>query len=121
MHRWLLRLVVVIPVVLGLFGATAIARDSDSPTADVTEDEKFLQDAGIATDGPGLLELIRKGILTSADLERIDLLIKHLGDREFKIREQATMDLKDIGTASLPKLRLALKAKDAEVRRRAAE
>jgi HEAT repeat protein len=119
-HR-IFRLVGMILVVLGVFSATANARAGDSSAGDFTEDERLLQDVGIATDGSGLLELIRKRILTAADIERIDVLIKRLGDREFKNREQATMDLKDIGTASLPKLRLALRAKDAEVRRRAAE
>src|SRR5262245_53937041 len=112
LHAWLR----LLPAVLGVFVATALARGSDSPPADFAEDEKLLQDANIATDGPGLLAFIRQRILTTAEIERIDILIARLGDREFKNRRQATADLKDIGTAALPKLRLALKAKDAEVR-----
>jgi len=121
MHHLFYRLVRFFPVVFGVFVVTAIGRASDSPPADFSEDEKLLKDAKIATDGPGLLEFIRKRILTTAEIERIDVLVKRLGDREFKNRVQAATDLKDIGAVSLPKLRFALKAKDAEVRRRAAE
>jgi hypothetical protein len=121
MHLLLHRLVRFFPVVFGAFVITAIGRASDSPPEDFSEDEKLLNDAKIATDGPRLLEFIRKRILTTAEIEQIDVLVKRLGDREFKNRVQAATDLKNIGTVSLPKLRLALKAKDAEVRRRAAE
>jgi hypothetical protein len=121
MHNLLHRWVSSLPVVLGILVATAMGRASDSPPADFVEDEKLLKDAEIATDGPGLLEFIRKRILTAAEIERIDALVRRLGDMEFRNRVQASRDLKDIGKASLPKLRLALKSKDAEVRRRAAE
>lgn len=121
MHNLLHRLVRLLPVVLGVFFATAFGRAGDNPPADFAEDEKLLQNAGIATDGPGLLEFIRKHILTTAEIERIDTLIKRLGDMEFMNRVQASKDLKSIGKTSLPKLQRALKSKDAEVRRRAAE
>jgi len=115
------RLIRFLPVVLGMFVATAVGRGSDGSDADFAEDERLLKDAKIATDGPGLLEFIRQRILTTAEIKRIDVLVERLADREFRNREQATMDLKAIGTASLPKLRLALKSKDAESRRRAAD
>jgi len=119
MRRWLQRLLGLL--VLGIFVAPATTRADDSSSSDFVEDERLLQDARIATDGPGLLEFFHKRILTTAEIERIDVLVKRLGDNEFKNRVQGTTDLKDIGTAALPKLRLALQSKDAEVRRRAAE
>jgi hypothetical protein len=97
-----------------------MVRGNDGPPADFAEDEILLKDAKIATDGPGLLEFIRKRIRTTAEIERMDVLVRRLGDREFQNRAQATTDLKNIGTAALPKLRHALSSKDAEVRRRAA-
>jgi hypothetical protein len=101
--------------------ATAISRAGDSPPADFAEDEKLLENAKIATDGPGLLDFIRKRIVTVAEIERVDGLIRRLGDMEYGNRAQASKDLKDLGKSSLTKLRLALKSKDAEVRRRAEE
>src|ERR1700730_650153 len=121
MHGLLPRLVRFLPVVAGGFIVTAICRGRDSPPADFAADEKLLQEANIATDGPGLLEFIRMRILMTADIERMDVLVEHLGDRQFKNREQAARDLKAIGTASLSRLRRALKARDAESRRRATQ
>ena len=115
------RLIRFLLVVVGVLVATAAGRGSDGSDADFAEDERLLKDAKIATDGPGLLEFIRQRILTTAEIEHIDFLVERLADREFRNREQATTDLKAIGTASLPKLRLALKSKDAESRRRAAD
>jgi hypothetical protein len=101
--------------------ATTISRGGDSPFADFVEDEKLLENAKIATDGAGLLDFIRKRIVTTVEIERVDGLIRRLGDMEYGNRVQASKDLKDFGKSSLPKLRVALKSKDAEVRRRAEE
>ena len=93
------RVVGFLLVVVGVFVATAPGRGSDSPPADFAEDERLLNDAQIATDGPALLEFIRKRIRSAAEVERIDSLIVRLGNDDFKKREQASTDLKAIGPA----------------------
>jgi hypothetical protein len=107
-------------LVLGVFIATAIGRGNDTPPADLADDEKLLGDANIATDGSGLLEFFRKRTLSAAEMERIDFLVQQLGDRNFRKREAASNELREIGSAALPALRRALAAKDLESRRRAA-
>jgi uncharacterized protein (TIGR03067 family) len=51
--------------------------------------------------------------------ERIDRLIKQLGDDDFAKREAASEELAEIGEPALPALRKAAASTDAEVRRRA--
>src|SRR5262249_27750700 len=46
-------------------------------------------------------------------------LIEQLGDRDYRLREQAERDLRSQGMAALPHLRKALSHRDPEVRRRA--
>lgn len=108
-------------VAVGVLVATALGRASDSPAADYAEDETVLGDARIATDGPALLDFIRQRIRPVPDAERIGALIDRLGDVSFKKREQATDELKAIGSAALPALRQGLTAQDAEIRHRAGE
>ena len=122
MHILLHHLFGFLLLVLGLFASTDTGRAGDILAADdFAEDEKLLKDAQISTDGPSLLEFVRKRILTATEIKSLDPLVRRLGDEEFTKREQASKNLKDIGKAALPRLRLALKSNDAEVRRRAAE
>src|SRR5262249_46223025 len=81
--------------------------------------EKQLKDAGLPTDGPGLLDFFRKRTLSNADQEKLQTLVRQLGDDTFRAREQATRELVKIGRAALPFLRPALTDPDAEVARRA--
>jgi HEAT repeat protein len=85
------------------------------------DDEKVLQDAGIATDGPALLEFLRKRSLGASGPGRIQALIRQLGDRAFKVRDRASADLVLLGPAVLPFLRQAAQSTDPEVVRRAQE
>jgi hypothetical protein len=50
---------------------------------------------------------------------RVTLLIRQLGDDEWRTRERATKTLRKVGEAALPALRSALKSADLEVRTRA--
>ena len=52
---------------------------------------------------------------------QIDRLIRQLGNEVFSEREEASRQLKKIGPAAMPALRTAIKGKDAEVSRRAAD
>src|SRR5262249_18009824 len=84
-------------------------------------DEKVLQEAGIAPDGPALLDFLRKRSLGASGPERIQALIRQLGDHSFKVRTQASKDLVLLGPAAAPFLREATHVKDLEVARRAEE
>ena len=53
--------------------------------------------------------------------KRVDAAIERLGADDFPTREAASSDLRNIGFDALPSLRLALKAGDEEVRKRAGE
>ncbi|MBV9125202.1 MAG: HEAT repeat domain-containing protein, partial [Planctomycetes bacterium] len=91
------------------------------PAADLAEDESVLQAAGVPTDSPGLLEYFRKQTLTAAEQERLQELIQRLGDRSFRVREQALLDLIQVGPPALPPLRQALQEDDPEIQRRAGQ
>jgi hypothetical protein len=122
MHGLLHRRPGSLAVILGAFVVAAVAHAEDGSSANFARDEELLKNARIATDGPGLLEFIRKKcILSAATVEQIDSLIERLGDNNFRKREQASADLKAIGSAALPALRRALRGKDAETSRRAAD
>jgi HEAT repeat protein len=76
---------------------------------------KFLQGAGVATDGPGLLEFFRKQTLSDEQRRAIGKLIVQLGDDSFQVREQATQELKALGPVAVPALQQALNDTDVEI------
>jgi hypothetical protein len=87
---------------------------------DVADDEKLLKDHKVATDGPGLLDYLRKRTLDAAAEAQLKELVQQLGDDSFAKREQASERLVALGLRARPALRRALKDPDLEVRRRAA-
>jgi HEAT repeat protein len=101
-----------------VLGAVPAARTVADTTAD---DEQALRQAGIATDGAGLLRFFRQRTLEVADETRIQTLIRQLGDDQFKVREKASHQLVSIGPRARPFLQAALKDADPEIARRAQE
>ena len=91
----------------------------DNAQERLTADVKLLQDAGVKTDSPGLLEFFRKQTVSDEQRHDIGKLIKQLGADDFEVREQATEKLKTLGPAALPALKQSLNHRDAEVVRRA--
>jgi hypothetical protein len=83
-------------------------------------DEKFLQEAKVATDGPGLLAFLRERSPTADDLARMEALIRQLGSESFEERQQASSALVKRGPPAVRLLQKALKDDDLEVSRRAA-
>lgn len=53
--------------------------------------------------------------------EKIEKLVKQLGDRRFRTRQEAQQELMKIGRPAVPALRTALRSRDAEVRKLARE
>jgi outer membrane protein assembly factor BamB len=84
-------------------------------------DEQILRAARVGTDGPALLEFIRKRTITDARRFNIPNLIRRLGDDSFAVRQKASADLAALGPVALPLLRAALKDPDVEIARRAEE
>jgi hypothetical protein len=91
------------------------------PPAASAEDEKLLREAGLPSDGAGLLGYFRARALTAGDRERLAALVRDLDDRAFAVREKATRELIAAGDQAAALLRAALRAPSTEeVRRRAA-
>jgi HEAT repeat protein len=73
------------------------------------------------TEGPKLLEEIRKRTPSDTDREKAKELVKKLGDEEFDVRQEATEALKKLGPFVIPLLQQAAKSTDVEVNKRASE
>jgi HEAT repeat protein len=98
------------------FVANGAVGAADPATA---ADEALLKEAGVATDGPGLLAFFRKRTLTDADRKRLELLVRQLGSTSYKQRQEAQAELVALGAPSLPFLKAAEKDPNVEVRKRA--
>jgi HEAT repeat protein len=82
-------------------------------------DQQLLKAAGVANDGPGLLEFFRRRTINDTDLTDIKELIRQLGDESFSVRQKASAALVARGAVCAPLLRAALKDPDIEIVRRA--
>jgi hypothetical protein len=71
-----------------------------APSPDVVA-QTTLRDAGLPTDGPGLLGLFRARTPTDADRARLAGLVKQLGDESFEVREKASKELLLAGRAAM--------------------
>ncbi|MFN4260393.1 MAG: HEAT repeat domain-containing protein [Gemmataceae bacterium] len=102
---------------LGLlaWGAPVLGRDTP-----LSEEEQILQTAGVAIDGPSLVDYLRRRTLTDIDRDRIQTLIVRLGDDSFLLREKASEELILLGSLALPHLKdAAQRSDDLEIVRRA--
>jgi HEAT repeat protein len=75
-------------------------------------DEQTLKNAGLPTDGPALLDYLRKRTLTEYDREKLATLVRQLGDSLVEVRDRATADLISLGSVAIPMLRQAAKDPD---------
>lgn len=82
-------------------------------------DERTLKAATVGTDGPALLDFLRKQTLAVDDQDKIKALVKQLGDDSFQAREDASARLVALGSKARPFLLPAAKSTDPEVSRRA--
>ncbi len=73
----------------------------------------------MGTDGAALLKFLRGKVVARAERDKVKRLVEQLGDESFAAREKATQELVRLGTAAVPELRRAAKAKDAEMATRA--
>src|SRR5262245_29318024 len=91
---WLTRIVFLLGVCFTLVGPAWPGPDKED-----VADAQALKDAGISTDEAALLEFFKKRTTSTSQHRLIGELIKQLGDNDFAAREQATRDLKGLGTA----------------------
>src|SRR5262249_14327309 len=70
-------------------------------------------------DGDGLLNFFRKRTLSNDSKQRLEELVKKLGDSSFPVREEAERELVAFGAAALPLVKAALDDPDLEIARRA--
>jgi hypothetical protein len=111
------RMLWVILAVFAFLMALPLSQASDPGSP--AEDESILQATGVAPDGESLLAFFRSRIPSAADRERLQDLLRRLGDDEFATRNQAAKDLATLGPAFVGPLREALQGEtDIEVVRR---
>ena len=108
-------------VLLGLFAwlAWAGGPSASSQSTALAQDEDVLRRAGIAIDGPGLLDYFRRRTPSEEELNTLKQRAVQLGSSTYGVRVKATDDLIRAGRSALPWLRLTAKNSDAETSRRA--
>ncbi|HKB42161.1 MAG TPA: HEAT repeat domain-containing protein [Gemmataceae bacterium] len=82
-------------------------------------DEEAVRQAGLATDGPALVEFFRKRTPGEKVRQNIEALVRDLGSARFKLREKACKELVIIGPPALGLLRDVSRGRDLEATRRA--
>jgi hypothetical protein len=87
--------------------------------ADSAADEQLLRQAQLAADGPSLLNYFRQRTVAANDRQRIERLIRQLGDPAYAVRERASAELIACGLPAVSLLRQAAADPDVEVARRA--
>jgi len=81
--------------------------------------EAVLKKAGVAVTDQGLLAFLKQQTTDPAVRERVQALIRQLGDDAFETREKAAEELVALGPVAVSALQAASKDKDPEVSRRA--
>src|SRR5262245_29678887 len=86
----------------------------------VARDEQILKNAGLKSDAEALLEFFRGRILAEGDRDKIKAIIKKLGSRIYREREQTAHELIAKGPVVVEMLRAAIEeSNDLELIRRA--
>jgi HEAT repeat protein len=99
-----------------LVSGLVLAGAAPAPAADnaVLSDEQMLRAAGLAADGPALLDFFRRRAAVSADQEKLKVLIRQLGESDPRKAERAAGELAAIGPPAVPLLRQAAREFDGE-------
>jgi HEAT repeat protein len=105
-------------VLFGLAVAGGAPAGADDPKQS-DPDEARVKAAGVKSDGPALLVFFKKRTLNEDDQDRVQKLIRQLGARAFRAREDAATELIARGPVVLDLLRESLKDGDLEIVRRA--
>ena len=108
-------------ILAGLFAWLACAGDPPALNTliGLAQDEQALKVAGIATDGPALLEYFRRRTPSAQEHATLRQRAAQLGSSVFSVRVKATDDLIQAGRPALPYLREIARSTDTETARRA--
>src|SRR2546422_3622773 len=82
---------------------------ASTTSADTAGDEQILQSAKIASDGPALLEFLRRYAPAGVDPDKVASVVQRLGSEDFGERERAVREVIALGPRAVPYLRQALK------------
>ena len=95
---------------------------ADAPPASTMEaDEQTLKAAKLSTDDAGLLQFFRDRTLSPQRRDQILALITRMGNDNYWIREQATLDLQGLGGSSTGLLHQAISAQATDIEIQARE
>lgn len=102
-------------------GLLALLMSLPVPAADEagSADEETLKAAKIGTTPPELIAYLRKHTLPDKERQRVETLIRQLGDVNFSVREEACDQLVTLGAAAVPFLCEATRDSNLEVEKRA--
>jgi hypothetical protein len=108
-------------ILAGLVAWLAWAGDPPAQNTSIVlaQDEQALKNAGIATDGPALLEYFRRRTPSVQEQATLRQRAAQLGSSVFSVRVKATDDLIHAGRPALPYLREIARKSDTEPARRA--
>lgn len=98
---------------LALLMSVPAARVQAQPT---DADARILQDVGLKTDGPALLDYFRQRTFKEPDAVELGTLIKQLASDSFAVRDKAHQDLLKLGPPAIAGLKQADNNPDTEVR-----
>ncbi len=118
-RRTALWLVVAALACASLSGNDDLRQPSNAEDVGLKADLATLQEAGLATDGTGLLDCLRRQTLRGDERAALAQTVRRLGDVSYFVREDASRALLEKGRAALPFLRAALNDSDLEIQRRA--
>ncbi len=90
--------------------APAAVAAPEAPAVPV--EELTLKSAGLATDGPALLDFFRKRLPGQTDRKRLSELVEQLSDKAAGVREKAASELVALGPVAVPLLRQATRDPD---------
>lgn len=110
------RVIAVLLVGLSIWASSLVPA---AQNAGLSQDEQVLKNAGIATDGQGLLEYFRRHTPSAEEQAALKQRAAQLGSSVFAVRLKATDNLIKAGRSSLPWLRETAKSSDGETSRRA--
>jgi hypothetical protein len=107
--------------IVGVLLAGAWAGRGAEPDPELVAAEKIVTAARMDTDGPSLLNYLRKRTRPAPDRATLADLIEQLGDDDFQVRQKASRALVEAGGAAVLLLRAAQYDDDYEISRRAKE
>ncbi len=107
--------IVILGALIAVLSHLPLSAADDAAPAD----EETLKNAGLSSEPAVLVAHLRKQVLDDSERERIESLIRKLGDARFDVREAASDALVTTGVPSVPFLRAAVRNSNTEVAYRA--